>query len=242
MRLPLVRIAIVAGTTILASATLDDARAETCAVPEGASPALAQVDVARRTSFLETASHAASEDAARWGWFWRASFQTSAIASFGLTRVFTKDADKIDALSSALKSSVAFAFSMIFILPAEMHRFDPQPDAPSCARVAFLETRLAEDAAGEAKGKSIVIHLLGGVFNVAAGITTGIVSKRWSTAILGMVTGNIVGELRIYTQPMTATNALEAYRAGRLESSTTQISAGVIPVPGGAVGAFGFTF
>ncbi|MGZ3450114.1 MAG: hypothetical protein ACXVEF_11005 [Polyangiales bacterium] len=203
---------------------------------------MSQISARDRVAFLDAALRKASDDAARWGWFWRAAFQTSAVVGWSIAPFMDKKADKYDAYASGFKSTVGFAFATIFMLPAERHRDRGEPTV-SCASVAELEATLVRDADGEAKGRSVGMHILGGVFNVGVGVGVGFVTKRWSTALGGIAIGGAVGSVRIFTQPTTASDALVVYRSGELVPQQKPVVSGSIePIPGGVAFSASWTF
>jgi len=197
--------------------------------------------VSERVTFLDASLTKASEDAARWGWFWRATFATSAVVGFQLAPFFEKKADRLDSYANGFKSSVGFLFGSIFVLPAERHR-DREAPTVSCAGVAALEATLVRDAEGEAQGRGIGMHILGGAFNTGVGVTLGIWHHRWWSAIGGAIVGGVVGSIRIFTQPTTAGDALKAYRAGDFKAAPSTVTASIVPTPGGALLFGGVTF
>jgi hypothetical protein len=206
---------------------------ESCPAIEGGSPRLSQIEVGKRVAFLDASLRKASDDAARWGWFWRAAFQTTAVVGWSLAPFMDDKANKYDSYASGLKSTVGFVFGSIFALPAERHRDREEPTV-SCASVAELEATLVRDAEGEAKGRSVGMHVLGGVFNVAVGVGVGLIHHRWSTALGGIAIGGFVGSVRIFTQPTTAIDALAVYRSGELVPQQKPVVTGSIePIPGG---------
>ena len=87
---------------------------------------------------------------------------------------------------------------------------------------------LAKCAFWERAGKSFVPHLVGVAVNVAAGLYLGIGEKRWASGLVAAVGGIAITELKIFTQPMTASAALAAYR-GRGESGPVRASQGARP-------------
>jgi hypothetical protein len=222
----------------------DSPPALVCPAPEGASESLARVDGRRRIAYLDAALTEASIDASNWGRFWRATFQTTAVAGFVVAPFFDKKADRVDSYASGAKSTVGWLFASIFTLPAERHRDREPPKEASCDTIASLERTLAADGEGERKGRGIGMHVLGGVFNVAVGVTVGLIHHRWWTAISGMAIGGAVGELRIFTQPTTATDAYARYVSGELATSAPKptLSAAIVPLPGGAAASFDWTF
>ncbi len=215
------------------------ASASSCPAPEGA-PAVASIDAERRLAFVEGALDRAGEQSAKWGGFWRATFQTTAVVQFALAKVAKRDADRIDLVAGGIKSSVGFVFALVFRLPAERHDGAwgdrPWREGSLCERLASAEQALERDAKFERRGRSIGMQALGLGFNVAVGVVQFVMHRRlWSVA-LATLTGGTVGELRVFTQPTIANDAFTAYQSGAVSSTKTALHVVplVVPHPGGA--------
>jgi hypothetical protein len=226
--------------------TAAPAWASRCPAPEGGSQALADVDAARRLTYVTSALDRASDQALKWGGGWRATFQLSAAVQFGLAFRATRYADRVDLTANGIKATTAFLFSTVFRLPAERHNEPwsttrPWDEGPLCARLAAAESALANDAKFERRGRGLGMQALGLGFNLAVGVTTYLMHRRlWSVALTS-VTGSLVGQLRIYSQPTVAMDAEEAYLAGRFDRSLA-IAPFVVPTPGGAEAGVSITF
>lgn len=214
------------------------ASASSCPAPAEA-PAVAPIDAERRLAFVEGALDRAGEQSAQWGGFWRATFQTTAVVQFALAKVAKRHPDRIDLVAGGIKSSVGFAFALVFRLPAERHDgpFGDRPwkEGSLCERLALAEQALERDAKLERRGRSIGMQALGLGFNVAVGVVQFVMHRRlWSVA-LATVTGGIVGELRVFTQPTVANEAFTAYKSGAIAPRTAalQVIPLVVPHPGG---------
>lgn len=221
------------------------AHAESCPVPEGASPALSSVEPSRRLSFVKGALDEAGEKSARWGAFWRVTFEVSAIAQFAMARGTRNDANRIDLVAGAAKSSVGFLFATLFRLPAERHAYvvdPPWEEGNVCKRLAAAESALELDAKFEQRARSVGMHALGISFNLAVGVATYLLHHRaWST-ISATLIGGAVGEARVFTTPTVATDALVDYRAGRLSKDKVAITPIIVPQPGGGHFGLAVTF
>jgi hypothetical protein len=230
---------------LAAIALTGNAAATTCPAPEGGAAGLTAVEGERRLAYLEGALARASDQSVKWGGFWRVAFQTSAAVQFSLALTAKKDADRIDLTANGIKASVAFLFAAVFRLPAEKHdgpwAEQPWTEGPICARVAAAEEALAKDAKFEKRGRSLGMHALGFGFNVAVGVTQFLLHRRlWSVA-LTTVSGAIVGETRIFTQPTVATESYESYLAGQLETKVSIVPL-ITPTPGGMQMGVAVTF
>lgn len=216
------------------------ASAASCPSPEGA-PAVASIDGERRLAFLETSLDRATTQSVKWGGFWRASFQTVAVAQFTLGHLAKREADRIDLIAGGIKASTGFLFATAIRLPAESYdrAWGPRvwEEGPLCVRVAAAEAALMKQESYERRGRSFSMHALGLGFNVAVGVIQYVMHRRlWSVA-LAMISGGIVGEIRIFTQPTDSTRAMDAYRAGAFGASAPSAPVAVMPLivphPGG---------
>lgn len=207
-----------------------------CPVPDGAGAALAQQSDEVRQAKVEQALLEAGQDASTWAWAWRASFLTTGSFQAGLLPAARNDADRIDLRLGMGKSLVAFAFALVTRLPAEKHHDSfstPEPGPRSCAALAEAETRLRDDAIGEQRGRHWVMHALSIAFNVGVGVVAWRLHGRVGSALLGVVSGSVVGEVRIFTTPRTAERAWAAYLEGK--GTTAWISPWIAPLPDGAL-------
>ncbi|MBL8720560.1 MAG: hypothetical protein JNL79_31535 [Myxococcales bacterium] len=209
-----------------------------CPVPEGADPALAQQSDEVRQAKVEQALVAAGRDTTTWAWAWRASFLFTGTVQAGLLPGARSEADRIDLQLGMGKSVVAFGFALVTRLPAEKHHDTfsptPSPEPRSCAKLAELELRLRDDAIGERKGRHWFMHALSIAFNVGVGAVAWKLHGRVGSALFGVISGSAVGELRLFTQPLTANRAWDAYLHG--ESVTARrVTPWITVVPSGAM-------
>jgi hypothetical protein len=212
-----------------------------CPLPDGAGAALAQQSDEVRQAKVEQALFRAGADATTWAWAWRASFLTTGSLQAGLLPAARNDADRVDLRLGMGKSLVAFAFAMVTRLPAEKHH-DPfltaaEPGPRSCATLAELETRLRDDAVGEQRGRHWIMHALSVAFNVGVGVVAWRLHGRIGSALLGTISGSVVGEIRIFTTPRTAERAWSAYLRG--DATEARVAPWVAALPDGALVGIG---
>lgn len=225
---------VVAALAILPAASAKGAEDRCPAPPEGA-PELASIDPEVRLAWVDAALRRASERAQTWGWAWRATFQTAAVAQLGLASAVQSRATRIDLLAGSFKSTTGFLFAMVFPLPAERHHDPLAPERedprPLCARLAEAEATLVRDAAGERRARSLGMHALGLGFNAAVTVVVGLMHGRWWTAVGGAISGGIVGEARVFTTPTVATEALDRYRSANLGAPRAKASIAPVLAP-----------
>lgn len=232
--------------TALTTMTPGVARAQSCPVPEGASPALASVEPSRRLSFVTGALETAGAKSDRWGGFWRVAFQTSAAVHFSLAHLADNDATRVDLIAGGVKSTAGFLFAAVLRLPAERH-YDAWADRPweegdVCTRLAAAEAALEKDAKFEQRARSIGMHALGISFNIGVGVAAYLVHRRLWSVVTATLVGGAVGETRIFTTPTVATEALADYRGGKLGSAKVAVTPIFLPQPGGGEFALALTF
>jgi hypothetical protein len=238
-------LSVVVAIAVSAPLSALSAGAATCPAPADA-PNLASVDAERRLAFVESALDRAEAQSAKWGGFWRATFQTTAAVQFSLAHVAKRDADRIDLIAGGIKSSTGLVFAWVFRLPAEKHEGPwaerPWREGALCDRLASAEEALERDAKFEKRGRSIGMQALGLGFNVAVGVTTYLMHKRLWSVLLGMVTGGIVGEIRVFTQPTVASDAIASYKTGVAAKTAWSVLPTVMPHPGGGELGVALTF
>lgn len=231
---------------VLAAATSPAQAEDSCPVPEGASPALASVEPARRLSYVTGALTEAGEKSDSWGRFWRVTFQAGAVVQFAMAGVAKRDADRIDLLAGGAKSLVGAVFAYVARLPAERHHpawaDHPWEKGDLCTRLAQAELALEKDAKFEQRARGIGMHALGLTFNIGVGVAAYLMHHRLSTVASSVVIGGIIGETRIFTTPTVATAALTDYRAAKLDSSKVAFTPLLLPQPGGGHLLLSWTF
>ena len=90
------------------------------------------------------------------------------------------------------------------------------PGDDVCRRLADAETRLARDARNQEDGQRWWLHVANVALNTGVGLFLGLGYHHWGAGILNMVTGVIIGELIIYTQPTETIEDLRRYQQGAL--------------------------
>jgi hypothetical protein len=91
-----------------------------------------------------------------------------------------------------------------------------RPGPVDCAVLAEAERLLVHSADSEAQGRGWVMHAANVLYNVATGLVLGLFFGRWSSAVFTAVSGTLLGEVTILTQPTGAEDALRLYREGHL--------------------------
>ena len=114
---------------------------------------------------------------------------------------------------SAIKATVGAAFTPFLAPTLELPA--PAPGESRCARLAALEEALRYAARRERQGVVLYQHALGWALNLAGLLYLGLVEDQWLEGIAGALVGSAVGELRLWTQPRRAIEAVETARKER---------------------------
>jgi hypothetical protein len=194
-----------------------------CPAMQGIPPELSQIDAQKRLDFIRSRLDRSAYNLGIWKWTWTGVFAGITIGQ-GI-------ATKTDSELSQVKWAVGTAVSGIGLIGTLIgkHRalndapvLDATPDgatpAATCYALAKAEEFLIRDAEDDHHAKwGPLNHLLNGGLNLVAGLVLGIFFHQWGNGLTQFVAGTAVGELQIFVQPMTTVDALEDYRAGRLD-------------------------
>jgi len=99
-----------------------------------------------------------------------------------------------------------------------------------CVSLAGAEELLLHDAANEAEGRSLLFHGGNVVVNAGVFFIIGAGFGHWTSATISMLTGIATGEIMIFTQPLGALNALQAYRRGDLAFPRAAVRVAIVPL------------
>src|SRR5260370_40274746 len=87
-------------------------------------------------------------------------------------------------------------------------------DDDICRLLADAEARLARDAANQIDGQRWWLHVGNVVLNAGVGLFLGLGFHHWGAGALNAISGPVIGEAIILTQPTGSIDDLRAYRAG----------------------------
>ncbi|MDC0712251.1 hypothetical protein POL68_27535 [Stigmatella sp. ncwal1] len=93
------------------------------------------------------------------------------------------------------------------------------PGEIDCEVLAKAERLLVRSAQSEAMGRSWMMHGASALYSLLTGLVLGLGFDRWSSGAFTAVTGLLVGEVMLLTQPSGAEDTLRRYRAGALSAS-----------------------
>lgn len=199
------------------------AHATACRPTIASSPALAEIDAERRIAFLSQRLDAAARASRIWTGSWLAVYGVLTVGSFAIVPLVPREA-RVDYYFSGATSAIgllSLGLSPLKSIGDARWLRGRSRDNP-CALVADGERLLVRDAASEADGRKLLLHLGNIALNFGSLMVLGFVFHRWEAAALQGVAGTLIGELMIMTTPTQATIALEAYRAGRLSGAPSR--------------------
>jgi hypothetical protein len=211
-------------------ACIRSARAGTCPVIPGGSPALAEIDSETRLGFIR---ERLAEDARRarvWSEGWKVGYGLLTGTQLALVPFFDDEGVRADLYVGAGSSAIGLAALLILplqvmgdqdALEARLGQGDPEGDP--CALLAMAEGMLIRDAENEAEGVSWWMHGANALLNIGAGLILGLGFDRWESGAINAAAGLALGEVMIFTQPDRLGDDLKRYRSGDLD---VQASAG----------------
>ena len=211
------------------------ARSQTCPVPVGADPKLAEVDARERVHFLQRELGAQARYATQWQTTWFLARSAVLAGEFGLAIVSPDAGDRTDAVVTGLFAIVPPIGTLLFGLrvardgPRFLRLDHLDTDASRCAYVARGEQFLARDAKNEDENRGWIQHALQIAGSTALFLILGVGFDHWKNAIINGVAGIALGELQILTQPTGLIGAWERYRAGDLGATKSKITLHLAP-------------
>jgi hypothetical protein len=218
-------------TLVLASSARSGA--VECAVPAAAAPSLAHIDAGERLRFLQGALRHGARRARIWSWAWGSGYATLATLNLALLPVYP-DSKRVDLYVGAAASAVGVL--AVAAVPLKVMRDQRWFDArvrgggDVCALVADGERLLARDAASEAFGKSVLIHVGSFAFNVGLGLLLSVGFGHQQAGVIDSLAGMTLGEIMILTQPADSVKALARYRRAELTPTPPRAAWRLFPV------------
>jgi hypothetical protein len=125
-----------------------------------------------------------------------------------------------------IRSGLGLVTTVLFVPPSMAA--PPLADGDVTARERWLE----ETAGAERLGRSFLAHAANAAVNAAGGGYLWLHEHRFAIGLLAFVSGTLIGELKIWTQPTLARDAFDA----RTARSTVQLAF----APMASATAFGF--
>ncbi len=214
------RTSALATALLLALAAAHPARADTCALIEGGSPALAARTTDERIAAIQRGLREGARRARIWAWSWAGIY--SALTVGQLASLPLRHGD--DRLDVTIGAPGAFLGVLVLIISplkvmGDQRRLDAllrSPAGDRCALLAEAERLLVRDAASEELSHSPVVHAGNFLFNLGLGLALGLAFGHWVQGVITTAVGFTVGEIQVATQPMDLPALLSRYRSGDL--------------------------
>ena len=140
---------------------------------------------------------------------------------------FVKPEDRIDWYTGA--ASTAIGIVPLLIAPLDviadaralrLRLAAPVADGDVCPDLAFAEGLLIRDAQNQADGQRWWLHAGNVVVNAGVGLFLGLGFHHWLAGAFNFVSGTVIGEAIILTQPTGSIDDLRRYRSGALDPSS----------------------
>ncbi|MGA3121671.1 MAG: hypothetical protein ABSF69_12975 [Polyangiaceae bacterium] len=197
-------------------------RAESCPAPTDA-PGLADVDAEARLAFLARSFDREIRDLDLWSWTWGSIYVGAAVAQ-GVAISLVSDAGlhkdlAVGAVSAAIGSASLFGLPLTITLPLRTARRH-WSDVPRCRLLGQAEDTLIHAEKKQRLSAGWVPHVGNLAFNAGLVAVLGWGFGRWKSAAISAGIGTAVGEVNVLTQPHHLADALERYRAGKLDDGT----------------------
>jgi hypothetical protein len=192
------------------------AGAQTCPSTEVAAGSVADSDVASRVEFVRAVLANEQRKASYWNWGWGVGFGVATAAQGAIALVSDDSDNQRKYGAGAIRSFVGAANQAIVPLRIpEMAANDA-----SCDSLAAAEQALRDAAKNERKQLSWFPRVGSVLLNLSAGIYLVAVDQT-TDAIVAVLVGLAVSELRFQTAPQGAVRALDSYRTGELAKRPT---------------------
>jgi hypothetical protein len=172
-------------------------------------------DSSAQAAFLQASFDRAVGPATLWYAGWLSAFSAGLAVRTTLAFASSDSGVKLDSrvgvltLGTGLLVTLALTPHSLFAA-GRFRAMDPNRDGGR-ARVSAGEELLRQAVRWENFGKSWVPHAAGIGVNVGAGLYLGLAAERWSSALVAVLGGVVVTELKIYTQPVTLSLAQAEY-------------------------------
>jgi hypothetical protein len=192
----------------------------------GDSPALLTVDAELRLRWIDERLARTAHRARVWTWGWGTGLVIATAGNL-VPLTFVPPSERIDWYAGAATTVVGIVPLLIApldvvgdsrSLQAEMAAW--RAGADLCPLLASAEAKLARDAKNQADGQRWWYHLVNVALNAGVGLFLGLGYDHWLAGAFNAVTGAVIGEAIIFTQPTSSIDDLATYRAGSLGGVT----------------------
>lgn len=159
-----------------------------------------------------------------WNWGWGIGIGAAGVGTL-IAVPFVNPADRIDYYTGAGAAAIGvlpFVISPPRViadsreLHAQLVGAPPRNDAEVCGLLSDAEQRLVRDARNERATTAWWAHVGNALFNTAIVLFEGLGFNRWTGGLINGISGAVVGEAVIFTQPTGTIHDLAAYNRGDL--------------------------
>ncbi|MES1205819.1 MAG: hypothetical protein ABUS79_07760 [Pseudomonadota bacterium] len=174
--------------------------------------------LADRIDYLQASLDESNAPARLWFFGWAAAYTAGLAVRTTLAYTASSEGVRVDSQVGALTLGAGLVSTAIFY-PRSAYAAGKLRSLPSNTleqqrnKVAEGERLLAESAYWEGLGHSLVPHLAGLTVNLAAGLYLWLDQHRFTSGLVAFGGGTLITELKIFTEPITASPALNRYRA-----------------------------
>jgi hypothetical protein len=201
------------------------AGAETrCPAPHGAEPALAATDGRLRLEWIDQHLSREARRMSYWNWGWAIGIGASGVGSL-IPVPFVAPENRVDYYTGAVLAAVGvlpFLLSPPDVihdghqLHAQLLAAPPSTDADVCIMLVDAEHRLVSDARDEHLLSGWWSHAANVAINAGAFLFLGLGYHHWLSGAITGVSGAVIGEAVIFTQPIRNIDDLARYQRGDL--------------------------
>jgi hypothetical protein len=209
-----------------------------CPTAAGLGDGPAAISGETRLAWIDARLAHTARSARRWTWGWGLGIGVATVANLA-PLPFVARADRVDWYTGAATTAVGVVPLLIAPLDViadsrALHtrvsdaatlsasaRADPavagETSSDVCVLVADAESLLLRDAKNQSDGQRWWLHAGNVVLNVGVGLFLGLGFHHWGAGALNAVSGSIIGEAIILTQPTGTIEDLSRYRLGALQ-------------------------
>jgi hypothetical protein len=200
------------------------ARATACAPPPGAEVGVGAIDGGERLRWIERRLSQEASRSKLWAGAWAIGIGAAGLGSL-VPVPFVAAGDRIDWYTSAATAAIGvipFVVSAPAVtrdapkLRAAIATMPQNDDRRICTLLVDAERKLAADAADERWQQGWWTHAGNVVFNTGVLLFLGLAYHHWTAGIINGISGAVVGETIILTQPTGTIGDLGAYNRGEL--------------------------
>ena len=199
------------------------------------------VEITRRLGFIERHLEAGTVAADRWWYGWYGGWTALTVGEVVFAIAAPSRGFRVDSAVGAVSCSLG-------VIPLGFLPFVPRTAAASLRtlpgttaeerrrKLVAGENLLRKSAETEALGRSWLTHTLGISVSIGAGLVLALGYKRPVTGTINAITGVLLTEAQIFTQPTAAIGAWRAYGLGKLETPAAATNAPrwtIVPQPTG---------